>query len=401
MKNETETLRGDLESSSFPALIVLGGALLKLTQNSKETGKLDIDRSYGDDDDLQFLPEKSYRFNTIATMLRSYLPDQSWFDASQLKGKKRSEVITMWYLLINAFLSKKLLEVAVLRELQGETRSSNAYRKGSMIIAGLEYPYSVESSGKKLAGIGPKISEKLSLLLLNGDLDELKVVKERNDVIRLFSFWGSNTITASLWYNNGYRTIKDLESADSKGKINLTKMQRMSILHLDDFDTLINVEEANHIVSLVRASVPVGFETILVGSFRRGKPTSKDCDILVIGPKTASTCETIATNLSQIADLEIASQGQHVFMGMIKTPSGIWKRVDVFVASEGERGCSLVAHTGPAKYNIRMRADAQSRGWLLNEKHLINDQGEIIPTETEEQLQEVLNFPIQEPKYRK
>jgi DNA polymerase/3'-5' exonuclease PolX len=400
MDDPQETLREVLRTATFPTLIEIGDALLTLTVKSKETGDLDIDRVYDPNHDLQFTPSKSYRFNSIVRILREYMSNKEWFDPIILKGKKRQEVITIWNLLINAFLSKKLHEIAKLRELQGDTRSRNAHQKASSIIAGLEYPVTSGKDAQQIKGIGPKIAEKIDLLLANGDLEELKKLEDRESVIKLFSFWGSNTTTATSWYNAGYRKIEDLIAADDQREINLTKLQKMAIRHLSDFEVAITVPDAFHIMSLVKGSVPPGFEVILVGSFRRGKRASKDCDILVVGEKTPQTTAQIAGNLSQIADIEIAALGPHVFMGVIKMPSGVWKRLDVFVASKSERGCALLAHTGPAQYNIRIRAAAKDKGWTLNERTLINEHFDIISTPTEEDVQKVLGFPVQNPEDR-
>jgi DNA polymerase/3'-5' exonuclease PolX len=402
MEGDVETLGEALGAADFPTLINIGTALLSLTEKSAERGELDLEQPFSDTQDLQFKPGKLYRFNSIMHILRSYLPNPEWFDITKFKGLKRHQVVAAWTLLVNAFLSKKLLEVAKLRELQGDIRSRNAHQKGSAIIGALEYPIESGKQAQDIKGIGPKMAAKIDLLLTNGDLEELKVVESREAIIKLFSFWGSSTATALGWYEKGYRTIVDLVQADEHNEINLTKMQRLAISHLEDFEVVLTVEDANFIVKLVRASIPIGFEVILVGSFRRGRQTSKDCDILVIGdPKTSETCAQIAANLSQIADLEIASQGQHVFMGMIKMPSNVWKRVDVFVASEDERGCALLAHTGPAQYNIRMRAAAQERNWTLNERHVIDEHGEVIATPTEADVQKLLGFAIQTPQDRK
>ena len=107
-------------------------------------------------------------------------------------------------------------------------------------------------------------------------------------------------------------------------------------------------------------------------------------------------------NLSQIAEIKIASEGPQAFMGLIKMPGNVWKRVDIYVASEEERACALLAHTGPALYNVKMRAVAKQNGYILNEKHLmIASTSEIVPTKTEADVQKILNFEVQEPKDRK
>lgn len=398
----SDTIREALESCDYWSLLALGKVILTLASKKTGHGTLDIDVPFSEDGGLNFRPSKSStKFQSAVQVLSDYLPNKDAWNLEKMKGLDVETVMERWDLLTNDFLRMKLLEVAALRERRGDKRSRDAHRKGANIVATFKTPITSGEQAQKVKGIGPKIAEKIDLLLQNGDLDELLEEAEVDRIIKLFSFWGSSTETAREWYDKGYRTIEDLRTAFANDEITLSKMQKLSLEHFEDFDVQMSITDAQHIVKLVKASVPKGFETILVGSFRRGKKASKDCDILVIGEKKGhQTSTTILNNLKQIAEVKIASEGQQVFMGLIKMPAGIWKRVDVFVASEDERGCSLLAHTGPAMYNIKMRAAAKERGWILNEKHLIDQNGDIIETKTEADVQRILEFPIEEPSER-
>jgi DNA polymerase/3'-5' exonuclease PolX len=401
MSDSEESLGELLKTSDFPTLIAIGEALLNLTVNSKLGGVLDLEAPYAPDQALPFKPSDIPRFTNVVQVLRDHLPEPAWFGKEKLKGLKKSDVVKAWKLLINAFLSHKIMQVAVLRQSQGDTNSANAHKKGSVIIASLEYPIESGKQAQSIKGIGPKMAAKIDELLTTGKLKELQEVEDKQTIIKLFSFWGSNTTTATVWYNKGYRTIADLVAADEAGEITFTTLQALAIRHLEDFDVPLTLEDAQHIVKLVRASVPAGFEVILAGSFRRGKKVSKDCDIVVIGEKANETTGEIWVALEDVAEIEVGAQGRDVIMGVIKMPSGVWKRFDVFVSSKSERACSLLAHTGPALYNVKLRAAAKEKGWLLNEKHLTDDEGDIIDTPTEADVQIQLGFPVQTPEERK
>ena len=345
MEDQEETLGVMLKIADFPSLIAIGEALLTLTANSKEGGSLDLDAPYDPDKPLPFKPSNVPRFVNVVQVLREHLSDPDWFSKEKLKGVKKSEVVKAWKLLINAFLSKKLMQVAILRQIQGDVNSATAHKKGSAIVASLEYPIETGKQAQGIKGIGPKMAAKIDELLTTGKLKELAEVEDKQAIIKLFSFWGSNTTTANVWYGKGYRTIADLVSANENGEITFTSLQALAVRHLKDFDVPLTVEDAVHIVKLVRSSAPMGFEVILAGSFRRGKKVSKDCDIVVIGEKTANTTDSIWVNLQEVAEVEVGARGRDVIMGVIKMPSGVWKRLDIFVSSEDERACSLLAHT--------------------------------------------------------
>lgn len=398
------TLEEDLRTATYFELIEVGGALLTMAKDTKGFGLFDIKRSYEDDPTLVFKQSKNVKkFDSVVEVLSRFVPNKDVWNLENLKTLSRDQVVLKWELLVNDFLRLKLREVGALRERRGDKRSRDAHLKAANIVGNLDFPITSGAQAQELKGVGPKIAAKIDILLRDGDLEELQKEAEVDKIIKLFSFWGSSTTTAREWYDRGYRTLNDLRHADAVGDINLTKMQRLSLEHYDDFDVKMSRSDVDLIIKLVRASVPVGFEVILVGSFRRGALSSKDCDIQVIGQnKTHSTCSTIVANLSQIAEIKIASEGPQAFMGLIKMPGNVWKRVDIYVASEEERACALLAHTGPALYNVKMRAEAKQNGYILNEKHLmIASTSEIVPTKTEADVQKILNFEVQEPKDRK
>jgi len=123
-----------------------------------------------------------------------------------------------------------------------------------------------------------------------------------------------------------------------------------------------------------RARVRIGgrlrhLEIIPVGSVRRGATTVKDVDFLVVAPP-ASVDEALAgielrgAGRVTIADNYAAGGRRRSFMLRFGRRH---YRSDFFVTTPAEKPYALYHFTGPSAYNIRVRAVAKRRGWLLNQ----------------------------------
>jgi len=117
---------------------------------------------------------------------------------------------------------------------------------------------------------------------------------------------------------------------------------------------------------------------VLVGSARRGKPVVKDVDILLILPAGA-TEQRERTALealklqpgSTLKILKSYSSGPRRRSAIVRY-NGSNYRVDFFLATHEEKPYALFHHTGSMMYNIRIRAHAKAKGWLLNQYGLFD-----------------------------
>ncbi len=110
--------------------------------------------------------------------------------------------------------------------------------------------------------------------------------------------------------------------------------------------------------------------TVLVGGIRRQSATVKDVDLLVFVPKGVSLAEVLpAARLAGPGRASVAK----VFSAGPRRVSMLVRRgakhfhVDLFAAEAATRPFALFHFTGNAEYNMRVRAHAKSRGWLLNQ----------------------------------
>ena len=82
----------------------------------------------------------------------------------------------------------------------------------------------------------------------------------------------------------GLRTLDDLRARQAEL---LTRQQRIGLRHYDDFLARIprtEVQEIESIVARVCCAIDPAFSAVACGSYRRGKATSGDVDILITHP---------------------------------------------------------------------------------------------------------------------
>ena len=91
---------------------------------------------------------------------------------------------------------------------------------------------------------------------------------------------------------------------------------------------------------------------------------AKDLDVLTTQPLSA-VAAALARN-SAVDVLDVYSEGEAKWSAIIrvnKKPMAL----DVFHATAAGWGAAHLHHTGPAQYNIRLRAHARARGYRLNQ----------------------------------
>ena len=296
----------------------------------------------------------------------------------------------------NEFISRKLMELSNLRARQGERYPSIAYTKAANLIRLAPNPIRSGQQAIQLRGIGQSISSKIDEIMDTGTCSDLVEVQNVALVIDAFeNIWGVGVATARAWYDKGYRSIRDLRDAVGAETLILTKQQRIGLSHYEDFMEVMPREVMTEIGERVSNCLPQqDFTLEIVGSYRRGKRSSKDVDMIVFPNDPNKTTEDIREqflqSLVEMLGMETLSSGKRVIMGSL-LHDGKWRRIDVFFVDRSEMACALIAHTGPASFNIELRRAAIDRGLILNEYHL-KAGNKIIETPTEESVMRILGF---------
>ena len=146
------------------------------------------------------------------------------------------------------------------------------------------------------------VRDKIGEILATGKLRKLETLRRDPRVAALLALgkiWGVGPETARRLYRAGYTTLDALRAAvaaeEAAGKTDpgrvLTAAQRVGLRHYGAFEEKMPRAEAAAIGALVREAVdaacgPGRCRVTLAGSYRRGKPTCGDVDVLVAPSET-------------------------------------------------------------------------------------------------------------------
>ncbi|NWI19472.1 DPOLL polymerase, partial [Crypturellus soui] len=201
-------------------------------------------------------------------------PLSKWVCAQSSKSKKENH---------NQFITEKLEVLAKAYSVQGDKWRSLGYSKAINALKSYHKPVMSYQEACKIPGIGKRMAEKILEILESGHLRKLDHISENVPVLELFSnIWGAGVKTAQMWYQQGFRTLDDIRT-----KASLSSQQAVGLKHYEDFLERMSREEAAEIEQTVRqAAVALnpGLVCVACGSYRRGKPTCGDVDVLVTHP---------------------------------------------------------------------------------------------------------------------
>lgn len=131
----------------------------------------------------------------------------------------------------------------------------------------------------------------------------------------------------------------------------------------------------------------------IAGSYRRGKATCGDIDIIITERHDNILRDEIIAKLKKkgilIDDLAL---GQKKYMGIAHIISDApVRRVDIEWCLYSEYPSCLLYFTGSADLNVKMRREAKKRGLVLNE-HGLFENNKIIPFKKETEILTYLGF---------
>ncbi|OQV15984.1 DNA polymerase lambda [Hypsibius exemplaris] len=235
---------------------------------------------------------------------------------------------------------------------------------------------------KGLRGIGSGIKSKIIEILETGACEKVAAYcmdNEMNKAIELFcGIHGVSSKTALKWASSNLRTLEELPE-----KVRLNRVQQIGLKHYHDFLERIPRSEVVEIESTVKEAalrLQDGLELITCGSYRRGKPTCGDVDILVTHPDGKSHRNIFAPLLDSLRssgfitdDLLVADEGsQKKFLGvcLLPNPGAKHRRLDIIVVPYSEFGCALLYFTGSAHFNRSMRSLAHKANMALSHHSL-------------------------------
>jgi DNA polymerase lambda len=166
-----------------------------------------------------------------------------------------------------------------------------------------------------IPGFGPKVRAVIKEFADEKSKDESRKIEtckaitswengpQRRVVKSFKEIFGVGMAEANRFYAAGYRSIADIRKAMQNGKLGLTRNQKVGVKCYEDLLDHMTREEVEAIGDIVQQTVEEfypGSEFLIMGSYRRGKETCGDIDILITHPDHVKT--TPAGALGKIVD---------------------------------------------------------------------------------------------------
>jgi DNA polymerase beta len=239
-----------------------------------------------------------------------------------------------------------------------------AYVKAINNIKALGKPIMTVEDVAGVPGIGAKIKDKITTIIETGHLAQTNSINTgfHNSLAELMRVHGIGPAKAKeLVTDHGIKSIEDLQT---RGAELLTHAQSVGLKYLVDFEKRIPRKEMERHESYF-ADVLGGHEFQIVGSYRRGRESSGDIDVL-IRSSDAKLIDTISTRMKKDRYIiETMAQGDFKFMGVSRVKWGRTnRRLDMLVTPPHEYPFALLYFTGDAEFNKKMRA------WVLSERSM-------------------------------
>ena len=285
-----------------------------------------------------------------------------------------------------------------------------AYRKASESLQNLgreAADHWKEGTLKEIPGVGKAIAEKIDELLSTGQLKFLEELKK--EIPAELAEWkqipglGPKKI-ALIWKSLDITTMDQLRAAAENGKIAALpgmgeKSASMILQGMDSLsrrsDRLPLWKAAPIVQELVRAlgKLPNVSAVSPAGSYRRGRSTVGDIDILVASTDAAAVMDTF-TSLPGIS--RIHGKGQT--KSSVEFTNGV--RAQVWVHPPQKYGTALQYATGSKEHNVALRQLALSKGYSLSEHSLADVNGNEILCATEQEVYKTLGLDWVPPEMR-
>ncbi|XVF02385.1 hypothetical protein REPUB_Repub04eG0171200 [Reevesia pubescens] len=268
----------------------------------------------------------------------------------------------------------------------GDDRKSFSYYKAISVVEKL--PFKIESADqvKNLPGIGKSMQDHIQEIVTTGKLSKLEHFEtdEKVKTISLFGeVWGIGPATALKLYEKGHRTLDDLKNENS-----LTNAQKIGLKYFDDIKTRIPRHEVQEMASLlqkVAEDIVPGVAVVCGGSYRRGKASCGDLDIVITHPDGKSHKGFLQKYVKRLKEMKFLREdlvfsthseegtdsGVDTYFGLCTYPGReLRHRIDFKVYPRDIYAFGLIAWTGNDVLNRRLRLLAESKGYRLDDTGL-------------------------------
>lgn len=262
------------------------------------------------------------------------------------------------------------------------------------------YPHDItdlEQLQKNNFGIGKGIFEKIKELYetgkisyINDNIKKDKLYKFKQELIKIY---GIGPVNINKIIEKGIKTIPQL-----KKNINiLNAKQQIGLKYYKDLKRKIPLTEFKKHISILRKDLSGTYD--FVGSYRRGKKSMGDIDIIIMKNPNFDLKVYIQSLKSIDYVKEILALGANKFMGIVQLPNEKARRIDILISPRNEYYFSLLYFTGSQLFNIGMRHYVKQKYNLSLSEHGFNKNIKS-NINSEEDIFKFLNLKYVKPKNR-
>jgi DNA polymerase (family 10) len=312
----------------------------------------------------------------------------------------------------NAEVAAVFDQIADLLEFQGENPFRvRAYRNAARTIGDLpEAVAQIAADPQRkltdLEGVGKDLAEKITTLLSGGSLPLLDELLQQvpESVLALMRIPGLGPKrVAALHKELQINTLEDLRQACQSHRVRELhgfgeKMEEAILAGLDfaaEAQQRVLWAEADQVVQEILAYMrecPALERIEAAGSYRRGKETVGDLDLLAVAADSAAVMDRLAqyTGLAEVTARGPTKLSARLAGGM---------QLDLRVVPAESFGAAWQYFTGSKAHNIVLRGLAKDRGLKINEYGVFRGK-ESIAGRTEEEVYAALDLPCFPPEIR-
>lgn len=270
-----------------------------------------------------------------------------------------------------------------------ETPSKNILNDHELLLS-INKKYELYDQLKKLIDEKKEEERKSLCYLLGVYIDEPKKTKQYSNLMKLTKVPNIGIKKASELLKLNL-TLKDLPK-------NLNLLTDAQILGLKYYKKLKRVPR--DVIDYIHDSLTkLKVEHIVAGSYRRGALSSGDVDILIMN-QTFDTLDQLMEkenieNLGKYTKGKIKSSGIYWVNGFIT-------QIDFVIIKKEQLGTQLLYFTGSKQFNVKIRGDALSKGYSLNEYGLTPLHGDkkLIEFSSEKEVFKHLGLQFVQPEAR-
>lgn len=306
-----------------------------------------------------------------------------------------------------------------------------AFKRVLGAVASLDFEITSVEDITGIPGIGPGTIKRVKEILETGTLKELKNKYNKkkqskiDSIQELEKIIGVGTSSAKrMVLQYGIKSVDDLKKAIKSGKIKVNRPILLGLKYYGVVEGAIprkEVETIEKYLTKVAHQIDNSLEIIICGSYRRGKKTSGDIDVLMYHPNVKTMKQILQPeqyNLKPNLDIyvetltangflldDMTDKNYHIkYMGFCQYKKYPVRRIDIRYIPYQSLPTATLYFTGPYELNTAMRMAAKKRGMILNEYGLyyIDENGvrDIIPIKSEADVFKTLGMDYLTPEKR-